>query len=339
MKAAFLINEGSAEEAFEIRETDMPSPSQGQVLIKVEAFGLNFADVMARLGHYKDAPEIPVVLGYDVVGTIESLGNGVKDFKPGQRVAAMTRFGGYAEYALTDARAMVAIPKDMEPGVATALVVQGSTAYYCAEEMVRLHEGDHVLIHAAAGGVGTLLVQIAKHRKCIVYGTAGSEAKLQYLKEQGVQYPINYRKVDFAEEIKKLRGEQGLDVIFDPVGGKSLKKGFGLLAAGGRIISFGASQMTTAKNFFGKVKVGVGFGIYHPAAFVSNSKSMLGVNMLRLGDERPLILQRVLKETIRFYEEGILKPTVGGIFSVGQLSGAHHFLESRQSMGKVVVKW
>ena len=339
MKAAFLIKHGSAEEAFEIRDTQIPSPTQEQVLIKVEAFGLNFADVMARLGHYPDTPPLPAILGYDVVGTIESLGSGVKELSIGQRVTAMSRFGGYAEYVATSAKGVAPIPEDMNAGIATALSTQACTAYYCAEEMVRLHEGDHVLVHAAAGGVGTLLVQLAKNKKCIIYGTAGSEAKLKYLEEQGVHYPINYRKTDFATEIKKLRGDAGMDVIFDPVGGKSLQKGFGLLGAGGRIVSFGASQMTTTTNFFGKIRVGVGFGIYHPVAFVSNSKSMLGVNMLRIADHRPNTLNRVLKEAIKLTAEGILKPTVGGSFSSGQLAGAHHFLESRQSMGKVVVKW
>lgn len=339
MKAAFLVKNGSADEAFEFRQTDVPIPDSGEVRIKVSAFGLNFADVMARLGHYADAPPLPSVLGYDVVGTIDEVGPGVSGLAVGQRVLAMTRFGAYAEYALTQAAGVAVISEAMDEGVATALATQGCTAYYCAMEMVQLHAGDHVLVHAAAGGVGTLLVQLALHRGCIVYGTAGSEAKLQYLREMGVHHPINYRKKDFAREIQALRGKAGLDVVFDPVGGKSLKKGFQLLGAGGRIVSFGASSLTQSKGFLGKLRVGIGFGIYHPIAFVGNAKSMLGVNMLRIADHRPATLQRVLQATVRLEAEGVLAPKVGGAFPATQLAGAHHFLESRQSIGKVVVKW
>ncbi|RMG23014.1 MAG: alcohol dehydrogenase [Bacteroidetes bacterium] len=339
MKAAFLIKNGKAEDAFEIREAETPVPKQGEVLVEVEAFGLNFADVMARLGHYPDAPPLPAILGYDVVGRIAELGPGVAHLQKGQRVVALTRFGGYATHAIADARAVAPVDEHMDPGIATALATQACTAIYCAEEMVNMHAGDHVLVHAAAGGVGTLLVQLALHRECIVYGTAGTEAKLQYLREMGVQHPINYRKKDFAVEVAKIRGKEGLDIIFDPVGGKSIKKGFRLLGAGGRIVSFGASSLTSTRSFFGKVRVGVGFGIYHPVAFVSNSKSMLGVNLLRLADHRPQVIQRVMQQAVAHAQQGILKPRVGGMFPSNQLAGAHHFLESRQSMGKVVVKW
>src|SRR5262249_54249572 len=169
MKALVLVRHGSPAEAFELREQPDPEPNAGQVRIAVEAFGLNYADVSARQGTYQDAPPIPCVIGYDVVGRIDRLGAGVGGLQTGQRVAALTRFGGYATSAVTDARAVIPIPEDMDAAVAAALPTQGSTAYYCAEEMVRLYAGDHVLIQAAAGGVGTLLVQLCKARGCVVY--------------------------------------------------------------------------------------------------------------------------------------------------------------------------
>lgn len=339
MRAAFLVRNGAANQAFEIRETATPEPALHEIQIKVEGFGLNFADVMARLGFYRDAPPIPAILGYDVVGKITSLGENVSNLSVGDRVTAFSRFGGYAEYVTTDARGAASIPEDMPAGKAVALTTQYGTAYYMAAEMVQLHEGDHVLIHAAAGGVGTALVQWAVHRGCVIYGTAGSEEKLAYLKKMGVQHPINYRQLDFEEEIRKIRGDQGLDVVFDPVGGKSVKKGYKLLGPGGRIVLFGASSMTNATNIFSKIKVGLGFGFYHPVGLLQNSRSMIGINMLPIGTEKPDVLNRVFKEVVRHTKSGVFNPTVGGEFKAEQIGEAHHFLESRQSMGKIVVYW
>src|SRR4030095_5618452 len=217
MKAMYLVRTGDAAQAFELREAPTPEPAAGQVRVAVEGFGLNYADVSARQGLYQDAPPMPSVIGYEVVGRVDALGPGVENLTPGQRVTALTRFGGYATHAVTDARAVAAIAEDMDVGVAAALPTQGCTAYYMAEEMVRLHAGDHVLVHAAAGGVGTLLVQLCKRRGCVVYGTVGSDDKLPLLRDLGVDHPINYRSSDFAADVRRLRGAEGLDVIFDSI--------------------------------------------------------------------------------------------------------------------------
>jgi len=339
MKAAFLVKTGDPEIAFEIREIDKPMPEPGQVLLKVEGFGINFADVMARLGFYRDAPALPAILGYDVVGRVEAVGAGVDQALVNSRVTAFTRFGGYAEYAVADVRAIAKISEQMEAGVAVALSTQYCTAYYLAEEMAPIQPNDYVLIHAAAGGVGTALVQLSIFRGAIIFGTAGSDEKLDYLKEAGVHYPINYRKVDFTSEVQKVIGPKGLDVIFDPVGGDSVKKGFRLLGAGGRLVVFGASSMTQTKSIFGKIKLLLGFGIYHPVGLLTKSRGIIGVNLLRVADQRLEKIQRVLKQVVKMNQQGILNPKVGGVFPVDQLSEAHSFLESRQSTGKIVVKW
>ncbi|WNJ19607.1 zinc-binding dehydrogenase [Pontibacter sp. G13] len=339
MKAAFLVRQGDPKEAFEIRETPKPLPQAGEVQIEVEGFGLNFADVMARLGLYRDAPPMPSVLGYDVVGRISELGPEVEGYQLGDRVASMTRFGGYAQFAVADQRVLMPIPEDLPVGQGVALPVQYGTAWYMAKDLIQLRAGEHVLIHAAAGGVGTALVQIARQVGCVIYGTAGSDAKLAYLKEQGVDHPINYRSTEFDQVIRELRGEAGLDVIFDPIGGATLKKGFKLLGAGGRILSFGGSTMTEAKGFFGKIMAGLSFGFYHPVMFLGNSRSMLGVNMLRLADQRPHVMGRVNAGMRQALDEGYLNPVVGGEFPAEDIAEAHAFLESRKSMGKVVVTW
>ena len=343
MKAVFLVKNGSADKAFEIREVEKPQVNSLDIRIKVEAFGLNFADVMARLGQYPDAPKKPGVLGYDVIGHVDAIGSDVKtDLNEGDRVVALTRFGGYAEYASTDYRGVVKIGDDIKPAIGTALTTQGGTAYYMAEEMVNIFEGDHVLVHAAAGGVGSLLCQMAKAKGAIVYGTAGSDRKLEYLRSNGVDHPINYREQDFEAVIPSIlenRGVKGLDVVFDAVGGRSVKQGFKLLGSGGRMVLFGAASMTSAKNVFSKMGVGMGFGIYHPVALLSPSKALIGVNMLRIADDKPEVLHRVLKGTVAMFEQGILKPLEGGVYPVGQLSEAHEALGSRKTMGKIAVTW
>ncbi len=339
MKAAYLVKKGPAKSVFEIREIDIPSFTKSQVLIEVEVFGLNFADVLARLGLYPDAPPLPAVLGYDVVGRIKDMGSEVQDFSVGDRVVALTRFGGYAEFTATESAGVVKIPEDMDAAEATALATQYGTAYYMIEDITQTREGDHVLIHAAAGGVGTALVQWAVHKGCVVYGTAGSSEKLEYLRSMGVQHPINYRKEDFFEGVRSISGERGMDLIFDAVGGKSFKKGVKLLGAGGRIFVFGASAMTSAKNIFQKAGVGLGFGIFHPISFLASSKSIMGVNMLRIGDHRPETLQRVLKQCVRYADEGVFKPKVGGRYPIADLAEAHTALEGRKTMGKLAIHW
>lgn len=340
MKAVVLARYGAAAEAFERRELPTPEPGLGQVRIAVEAFGLNYADVSARQGTYRDAPPLPCVIGYDVVGRIDAVGAGVEQPRVGQRVAALTRFGGYATSAVTDARAVAPIPDDMDIGVAAALPTQGCTAYYCAEEMVRLHEGEHVLVQAAAGGVGTLLVQLAKRHGCVVYGTAGADAKLDYLRTIGVDHPINYRHQDFAAAVRQLRRSEGLDVIFDSLGGAAVRKGLALLAPGGRIVCFGAAQRQAGRfQILHDLKFVASFGLPHPIPLLMNSKGLIGVNMLRIAGHRPLTLQRCLAAVVDLTLRGALRPTVGGRFPVDQLAAAHDFLAGRQSTGKIVVTW
>jgi NADPH:quinone reductase-like Zn-dependent oxidoreductase len=340
MKAIVLKQYGTPREAFELRELPTPQPGDGQVRVAVEAFGLNYADISARQGTYADAPPIPCVIGYEVVGRVDALGTRVTGLAIGQRVAALSRFGGYATAAITDARAAVPIPDDLDAGVAVAIPTQGGTAYYCAEEMVRMYPGDHVLVQAAAGGVGTFLVQLCKRRGCVVYGTAGSDTKLEYLRTLGVDHPINYRREDFAEAVRRIRGAAGLDVIFDSLGGSAIRKGLRLLAAGGRIVCFGAAERETGPwQLLRDLRFAASFGFVHPIPLLMHSKSVLGVNMLHIADQRPDTLGRVLRAVADLTLKGELHPTVGGRFTADQIGAAHELLGGRGSTGKVVVRW
>lgn len=339
MNAWYLVKNGPAEAAFELRESETPVPGNGQVLVEVEAFGLNYADVMARLGQYREAPPLPCVVGYEVVGRVAAHGPDVTGFTVGQRVVAFTRFGAYATHALTDHRAVTPIPEDMDNGVAAALATQYCTAYHSAYEMVNLQPGERVLVQAAAGGVGSALVQLAKLKGCVVFGTAGSNEKLEYLRSIGVDHPINYRTQEFDKEIARMLGDERLDVVFDSIGGKTYKKGRKLLGAGGRIVNFGAAGRDKKGGIFALLKLVFGFGFYHPIGLIIKSQAAIGVNMLRVADYKPHIIQRCMKAVVEMTERGELQPHCGARYKATELAQAHALLENRGSIGKIVVEW
>lgn len=333
MKAVVLVKNGKGNEAFEIQEMPKPSISTGEVLVKVNCFGLNYADVMARNGLYKDAPPMPSVLGYEVVGTIESLGAGITDFKVGDRVLGFTLFGAYAEYAKVDERTLAKLPESISDEVGTCLATQYCTAYVAAHNMGNIQEGEKVLVHAAAGGVGTAVVQLAKLKGCKVYGTAGSVAKMDYLQSIGVDVPINYRTHDFSEVINEK-----VDVIFDPIGGSSFSKDKKLINYGGRIICYGAAERSGG-GLLKTLKFVWDFGFLHPIGLLMKSFGVIGLNMLRVAETNPLIIKRSMEKVIELTVQGELKPHVGATYKAQDIGEAHDFLESRKSIGKVVVKW
>ncbi len=342
MKAYHLIKNGSSKEAFELRDIKLKEPNENEVTIEVEVFGLNFADVMARLGYYKACPPLPTVIGYDVVGRVTKKGNNVKGIEIGQRVTALTRFGGYATHVVTNQHGVVPITEDTDAATATALATQYATAYYAAEYSMNLRKGEHILVQAAAGGVGTALVQLAKRKGCVVYGTAGSDKKIEYLKELGVDFPINYREQDFYEYIKSVKGEKSMDAIFDSIGGNYVKKGLKLLAPGGRLAMYGAAQIagdSDKKSLYRQLKTLFGFGKNRPTQFFAGSQALIGVNMLQIGDYKPYILKTCMTEVVNLFNKGEVKPVISKVFNATELVEAHDFLQKRKSTGKVVVKW
>lgn len=340
MKAIYLSKYGKADEVFEIRETEMPSAGPDQVVIKVHSIGLNFADVVARRGLYPDAPKNPVVLGYDVAGWVHAVGSNVSHVKEGDRVTALTRFGGYSEYVATLSYGVSKIDDAITFEEATALSTQACTAYYSLCECVNLHPEDLVLIHAAAGGVGSIMTQIAKHKGCTVIGTASSR-KLDYIKENGVAQVIDYTVLDFQQSIEDRYGKKSVDYVFDSIGGKTFKKGMRLLKPGGKMITYGAAaQMKGNKSgTLRSIPVALGFGIFSPLQMLMQSNAIIGVNMLRIADHKPKVFNHVLKEVIKMTTDGIIKPRVSKVFKVDEIADAHQYLEDRKSIGKVVINW
>lgn len=340
MKSFVLVRNGEPEVAFELQDVPDKTPGPGEICIKAEAFGLNYADVMARKGHYMDAPPLPAIIGYETAGRVTAIGEGVTSIKVGERVAAFTRFGGYAQEVIATEDGTVPIPDDMPVGEALALTVQYCTAWYCAEESLTMLPGDHILVQAAAGGVGTALVQMAKLKGCIVYGTAGSPEKLKYLESLGVDHPINYREHEFDQRIREIRGGKGVDIVFDSLGGKAFKRGFKLLEPGGKIAGLGtASRSNSANHIINKIRTLLGFGFYSSAFLLMHSRAIIGVNMLRIADNRPKVLKRCLEQCVAGAAAGSFKPTVGATFKADDLAKAHRHLSERKSIGKVVVEW
>ena len=339
MKAIFLVAYGDPQRAFEMREVADPVPGEKQVRVKVEAFGLNFADVMARKGLYRDAPPLPCILGYDEVGVIDAVGRGVTTVKEGDRVTSFTRFGGYAEYVVAEEKAVAKIPLDMSPTFATALATHYCTAYYASHEAARVYEGEKVLIHAAAGGVGTALVQLLKQKNALIFGTCSSDEKVEYLKGLGVQHPINYATTNYFDEIRKILGETKLDAVFDSVGGKYTSEGMKLIGAGGRMVCMGGSEFSAARNFFSKWKIILQFGFYHPGKLLMASKSLIAVNMLRIADSKPDFFLTLLDEVISMALSGKIKPAGGLEFPVSRLGEAHLAMEHRKTHGKISIRW
>ena len=340
MKAFVLTKYGEAESAFQLKTIEDVHAKSGQVRIKTEGFGLNFADVMARRGLYRDAPPLPCVIGYDAVGIIDEIGEGVPTNYLGKRVLALTRFGAYAEFAVTDFRACVEIPADLSVTKACALATQYSTAYFSAIEKANIQEGEIILIHAAAGGVGTALIQLAKWKKCQVIALTGSDEKINYLKNLGADIIINYKKKDYEQEIKsQLKGES-VDVSFNSVAGSTFKKDMRLLGVNGRIILYGLAERSGKKfGFLSTLRVVLRMGRIIPVFLMMKTKSVAGVNMLVLADHKPLVLQRCLEQVMALYRQKALDPQVGKEFNVNEFAQAHALLESGKSVGKLAVKW
>ncbi|MFB6307201.1 MAG: zinc-binding alcohol dehydrogenase family protein [Flavobacteriales bacterium] len=338
MKAIELYKYGNPEEAFRFKKYEIPTPKSEEVLIKVEASGLNFADIMSRRGLYKDAPPIPFIPGYEVVGVIEKVGENVHESWKGKRVVGFTRFGGYAEYVTTIHEGIAEIPEEAKSGAAAALATQYCTAYFSAFLAGHLMEGQNVIIHSAAGGVGTALIQLCKWMNCNIIGLTTSEHKLKHLKNLGVDHPT--LADDHTNKAKSVFGNKKVDLSFNSTAGKSIPKEFKQLSPGGSIILFGASDRAGKKGgLFATIAFAFKTGIFHPVQLIMNSNGIIGVNMLHIADAKPFLLNHCINKVVELYNKNILTPEVGGEFNANDIDKAHEFVETKQSKGKVIIKW
>lgn len=340
MRAFYLVKNGEAQGAFELRESQLPALKPHEVLVEVATFGINFADVLARKGLYDSAPPKPCVLGYEVAGKVAAIGAEVTHVAAGDRVAALTRFGGYATLAIADGRAVAKLPDSVSFAEANALTTQYCTAYYNLFYAANVQPGEKVLVHSAAGGVGIALTQLAKLHGCEVFATVGSDSKKQVALDHGAHHVINYNTENFVERVAALSATKKVDVIFDAVGGKVFKQGKKAIATGGRMVLYGASTRTQdGKSPLALIKLLFDFGFLHPVWFIMKSVGLLGVNMLHIADHKPQMIQLCLQAVLKLAAEGKIKPLIHAVYTADELAVAHEALENRGTTGKLVVAW
>ena len=322
-----------------LQPTDVPVPdlTHEQVRVKIECIGLNYAEIMARKGFYGWAPQMPYTLGMEAYGTIEAIGDSVSARAIGDRVIIGTQYGCYAEKFVGHWQATAPAIKQFTPEENAAFFVNFSTAWVGLFEMAKLRAGESVLIQAAGGGVGTAAVQMAKALGCTVYGTVSNLEKEKLLQNLGIDHAINYLDDVFEDLVKKLTDGQGVDVVQEMVGGDVFKKSVRVLKPLGRIIVMGYASMNLKKwNPFSWYKTWQGIP---KADLMDMSKRVYSMMAFHLGyllkDE--VIMDRVLQGLYEFVIKHNLRPVVGQTFSFDEIPKAHELMESRKSMGKIVI--
>jgi NADPH:quinone reductase-like Zn-dependent oxidoreductase len=324
-------------EVLKVQETPDPRAASGEVVVQVKAAGLNFADILARQGLYPDAPKKPCVMGYEVTGVIESIGEDVDPEHLGKAVVAMTRFRGQAEKVAVAANQLFAKPESLTFEQAAAIPVNYLTAYALLFVMGSLHAGESVLIHNAGGGVGLAAIDIAKKIGATTYGTA-SPGKHQFLSERGLDHPINYRNQDWLPVLKQLTNGCGVDLVIDPIGGSHWKKSYAALRHTGRLGMFGVST-ASANGLKGKlklIKAAVQMPRFHPLGLLNKNHGVFGLNLGHMWHE-PEKVASWMEAILEGVNEGWIRPHVDKVFPFAQVGDAHQYMESRKNIGKVVL--
>jgi len=329
-------------EVLQVLDRPDPPVGQGEIRIAVKAAGVNFADTMARVGLYPDAPKPPCVMGYEVAGEVESVGDGVGEFSVGDRVFAGTRFGGQAELVTVPSNQALSLPERLSFEQGAAFPVNYGTAYAAMVVVGSLREGTRVLIHAAAGGVGIAATQIARNAGAEIYGTA-SPAKHEAIRAQGVAHPIDYRNHDFEAEVMRLTGGEGVDLVIDALGPTSFRKDYRLLRPGGRLVMYGISEASTERGrdipamlkSLAKMPLAT-IPWWKSLALMNENKGIFGLNMLKWW-EREGSLDRLTEPLMADLESGRLEPVVAEAFPFSRAGDAHQFIAERRNVGKVVL--
>lgn len=332
MRAVVITKHGDPSVLQVQQRPDPPPPGPGQLRIDVRAAGVNFADHLARVGLYPDAPALPAIVGYEVAGTVVAVGSGVDAGRVGERVLAGTRFGGYSEIVNVAENDSVALPDAVTFEQGAAVPVNYATAWAGLHGYGSLRAGERVLIHAAAGGVGTAAIQFAKAAGAVIHGTA-SPGKHQKLIELGVDQAIDYRRDGW------WKGLEPYDIVFDALGGTSLRRSYDLLRPGGRLVAYGISNMQEGeKRSLRKAAPHAlamlrGFNLIDQ---LSSSKTVIGLNMLKLWDDRGT-LEPWITPLSQALQDGTISPIVHAAVPFAQAHEAHRILAARANIGKVVL--
>jgi NADPH:quinone reductase-like Zn-dependent oxidoreductase len=323
MKAAVITKFG-APSVLKIQDWPEPTPQKGEVKIRVKAIGLNFADVMARVGLYPGIPKPPFVPGIEVSGIVTKVGENVRKWRHGDRVIAFTQLGGYAEYAVVKQELLFPLPKRMSFEEGATFSVAYLTAYHGLVTLGHVHRGDKLLIHAAAGGVGIAATQMAKHLGAEVFATASSSEKLEIARSHGATHLINYQTEDFEEVILKKTNGYGIDVVLDSVGGRYVLYGFAAVSG---------------KSTYSKLKAlreVLSTPILFPHSLLSRNVSLSCFNIYFLTNKTEYF-RNTLRLILDWQANGIVKPVLGARYPLSKIAEAQAFMQSRMSIGKIVI--
>lgn len=335
---ALVITKHGPPEVLKVLERPDPEPGPGEVRIAVKAAGMNFSDLLARVGMYPDAPKPPCVIGYEVAGDVESVGDGVEGVNPGDRVLAGSRFGGQAELVVAKQGDVIALPEGWSYEQGAALPVVYTTAYAGLIRYGNVLPGERVLIHSAGGGVGIAATQIGKHLGAELFGTA-SAAKHEAIRAQGIDHAIDYRTQDVAREIRRITGEKRpLDLVMDALGGNSFRRSFSLLRPGGRLVAFGISEGGGGerREIAKALKMLVTTPLFPALSMMRDSKSVIGLNMLTIWDAKGS-LDEFIQPLGDLIEKGVVDPIVAEAFPIERAAEAHRYMSERKNVGKVVL--
>lgn len=341
---AMVVRRYGPPEVFEARQTADPQPKPGEVVIRVKAVGINFADLLQRMGVYPGTPKPPFVPGLEVAGVVEKIseggaarGNEGEALNRGDAVAALTHFNAYAEWISVPARNAYRLPAGMSFEEGAAFPVNYLTAYHSIVTMGNLQPGNRVLIHGAAGGVGIAAVQLARARGLVIFGTAGP-AKQEFLRKMGVDHAIDYEKNDFLNVVQKFAPD-GIEMVMDPVGGKSFQRSYECLGPMGRLIIYGFSAAAGPdgkKNLLRAGKALMAMPRFHPLKLLSKNIAVIGVSLGSL-QSRGAVLRNELDELFRMYAAGKIKPVIGKTFPLADAATAHRYMHDRKNIGKIVL--
>jgi synaptic vesicle membrane protein VAT-1 len=324
-------------EVLELREAATPHPAQDEVLIEVAAAGINFADIMARLGLYPDAPKPPCVVGYEVAGEVAAVGPSVAGFKAGDKVIALTRFGGYSSHVSVRQEQVFPLPPGLDVAQGAALPVTYLTAYQLVVAMGRLREGETVLVHSAAGGVGLSALNLATIIGAKVIGVA-SAAKHDFLRQRGVLGLIDSRANDLVERVKQMTNGRGVDLVLDARGGRSWRDSYDCLAPTGRLAVFGLATAVGGGRWIGTARAlfGVPWLRFNPLRLMNDNRGVFGVNLGHLWDQHEII-RTWMSQLLAWQAQGKITPVLDRSFSFAQAPAAHRHIEGRGNIGKVLL--
>ena len=337
MRAIVLERHGGPE-VLRVRDVPDPVPGAGQVRVRVEAIGVNYAEVLSRKGLYGWAPAMPYTPGMEATGTIDALGPGVEGRAVGERVIVGAQYGAYAERVVVPAQqALPALP-GFSTDENAALAVNYLTAWVSLVEMARLRPTDHVLVTAAAGGVGTAAVLIATRFGCATVGLAGSDEKLAQIRALGAESAVNYRRPDFQARLREAAGPRRFDVVLEVVGGDVFRAVWPVLAPFGRVVVAGFASLALQKwNPLSWLRTWRDMPKADIRSLAPASAGFMATHLGYMLDDPPR-LARVWGELMAFVAAHGIRPVVGATFAFDQMADAHRLMESRRSVGKIVVR-